>query len=43
MRQSSSPEYIYHDNSMKDQDWEHIYQQEDSRENLDTYHQNHCF
>ena len=34
---------IYYDNSMKDQKQKHVYQQEDSRENLDTYPQNHCF
>jgi len=34
---------IYYDNSMKNQEQEHVYQQEDSRENLDTYLQNHCF
>ena len=34
---------IYHDNSMKELEQENVYQQEDSRENLDTCRQNYCF
>ena len=38
--------YMYAANTapkQKGQKQEHVYQQEDSRENLDTYLQSHCF